>query len=69
VILHHHPLDDCRRDRVVIPEADVRTEGLVLPGDVRQLVQKPELVLSRRQIQRLLQPDCARNRFVDERRQ
>ena len=66
-ILEHVPEDHARRDAVVVAETDIRLVQLVPRGDRSQLAQ--ELVLRHPvgQIERLVEPDARRHRFVDER--
>ncbi len=54
-ILEDHALDHGRRNRVVIPQPDIRAKGPILSGDVRQTLQILVFRLGRRQVQRVRQ--------------
>ena len=66
-VLHHHPQNDARRDRVVVAEADVGAEGRVAVRQMRQTAQILVLAFRRRQVQRRREPDGPRDGFVDQR--
>ncbi len=66
-ILHDHPQDHARCDRVVIAEADVGPERLVPPRDGRQAPQVSVFAFGGRKVQRPRETDRRRNGLVHER--
>ena len=66
-ILHHHPQDDARGDGVVIAEADVGAERSVPARESAEAAQVMVFALRRRQVQRPLEADGRRDRFVNQR--
>ena len=65
-ILEHVALDDGRRDRVVVPEADVAPEHAVRRGDFAQPLVIAELGLGLRQRERRRQADIGRDDLVNQ---
>ena len=66
-VLQHVALDHRRQHGVVIAQADVTLEQLVLRRDAAQVLQERVLAHAFRQVQRLLQADGGRHGLVDQR--
>ncbi len=66
-VLHHHPQDDARGDGVVIPEPDVGAERGIPPRESAEAAQVMVFALGWRQVQRSVQADGCRDRFVNQR--
>ena len=66
-VLEDVPLDDRRRDAVVVAHPDERAENLVLRGDAPERLEELVLGLGRREIERAVVADAARHGVVDER--
>ena len=66
-VLENVPLDDGRRDAVVVAKAEVTAEHLVLLRDGAELLERLELALRRRQIERAFEADRLGHRLIDER--
>ena len=66
-ILDDVPLDHRRRDAVGVSESQIRFENLVVAGRLAQLAQVVKFADGFRQIERLLEPDSFRNRFLNQR--
>jgi hypothetical protein len=65
-VFENIPLNDRRRDGVVVAETDERTENLILARDGAQFRQRFEFGNGRGQVQRLGQPDGGRHGGIRE---